>query len=190
MATVDRSVPVKRVAQEVLRVVQPAAVEAAVRASRETSSQQDAVLDSLRTDLEAALYAAARAQKQYDAADPENRLVADELERRWDSALGRVRELEHRIEEHRSRQAQSPVASVDEFAELADDLEAVWHDPDSDAALKKRIVRTLIREVIADIDYLDDQLADLLGLPLTALGIRGLGSAVLLLADPAIKRRW
>ncbi|MEM5373557.1 hypothetical protein V4C53_47795, partial [Paraburkholderia azotifigens] len=42
--------------------------------------------------------AAQRAQKQYDAADPENRLVADELERRWNDALLRVEEVESRIE--------------------------------------------------------------------------------------------
>ena len=44
--------------------------------------------------------AAQRAQKQYDAADPQNRLVADELERRWNQALQRVQEIELRIEQH------------------------------------------------------------------------------------------
>lgn len=60
-----------------LKAVQPAAVEAAVQASEEESHRQDEVLESLRRDLEAARYAAQRAQRQFDAADPENRLVTD-----------------------------------------------------------------------------------------------------------------
>lgn len=143
----------ERIGQEVIRVVQPAAVRAAVRASEDLTSQQDAVIEALERDLEAARYAARRAEKQYESADPENRLVADELERRWNTALERVRALELRIEQHRRRSDLSPVATLDEFTELADDLEAVWNDPESDSRLKKRIVRTLIREVVADIDH-------------------------------------
>ena len=67
------------IAKEVLRVVQPAAMEAARLASEEEAHKQDEVLEAWKRDLEAARYAAQRAQKQYDAADPENRLVADEL---------------------------------------------------------------------------------------------------------------
>ena len=75
------------IAKEVLCVAQPAAVEAAILASEEETRKQDDVLDAWRRDLEAARYAAQRAQRQYDAADPQNRLVADELERRWNQAL-------------------------------------------------------------------------------------------------------
>jgi hypothetical protein len=57
--------------------------------------------------LEAARYAAQRAQKQYDAADPENRLVAEELERRWNQALQRVAEVEQRIEQDTQRKGQA-----------------------------------------------------------------------------------
>ncbi len=60
---------------------------------------------ALERDSEAARYSARRAQKQYDAADPENRLVADELERRWNQALQRVREIELRLEQHAATQS-------------------------------------------------------------------------------------
>src|SRR4029453_9047686 len=62
-------------AKEILRVVQPAALDAAVGASEGAARQQDDVLDAWTRDLEAARYASQRAQKQYDATDPENRLV-------------------------------------------------------------------------------------------------------------------
>jgi DNA invertase Pin-like site-specific DNA recombinase len=140
------------IAKEVLCVVQPAAVEAAVWAGEEEARKQDDVLDAWRRDLEAARYAAQRAQKQYDAADPQNRLVADELERRWNQALQRVQEIELRIEQHVHGQGKTTTPTREEFEDLAAKLEAVWNCPDADIRLKKRIVRTLIHEVVVDVD--------------------------------------
>jgi len=140
------------IAKEVLCVVQPAGVEAAVLAGEEEARKQDDVLDAWRRDLEAARYAAQRAQKQYDAADPQNRLVADELERRWNQALQRVQEIELRIEQHIQGPGKTTTPTREEFEDLAAKLEAVWHCPDADIRLKKRIVRTLIHEVVVDVD--------------------------------------
>ncbi|HUS97273.1 MAG TPA: hypothetical protein VMX97_11080 [Hyphomicrobiaceae bacterium] len=135
-----------------LEVVQPAAVEAAALASEEEAHQRDDVLETLRRELEAARYAAQRAQRQYDAADPENRLVAGELECRWNRALQQVREIETRIEQHSEVAGAHPTATLEEFVGLARQLETVWNDPKTDVRLKKRIIRTLIREVIAEVD--------------------------------------
>ncbi len=138
------------ITKQVLEVVRPAAIDAAVLASKEQMQQHDDAVAALKRDLEAARYAAQRAQRQYDAADPENRLVAGELERRWNQALQRVKEIQSRIESHGS---EGPyVATPEEFAGLAERLDIVWNDPRTDASLKKRIVRTLIEEVVADVD--------------------------------------
>jgi hypothetical protein len=127
-------------------------MEAAVLANKQEAERQDDVLRALESDLQAASYEAARAQKQYNAADPENRLVTDELERRWNLALERVHELQSRIDMHRSSRREDPTATLDEFEHLAADLDAVWNDPTTDVRLKKRVVRTLIEDVIADVD--------------------------------------
>ena len=141
------------IAGEVLRVVQPAAVEAALVASEQAARQQDEVVAALQRDLEAARYAALRAQRQYDATDPENRLVAGELEQRWNLTLQRVQELEARIASHTAgRGPEPPPPTREAFAELATRLEAIWHDPGTDVRLKKRIVRTLLQEVLVDVD--------------------------------------
>jgi hypothetical protein len=58
------------VEQEVLRVVRPAAVEAAMQAHQEMVGRRNAAVAALEEDLKAARYAAQRAQRQYDAADP------------------------------------------------------------------------------------------------------------------------
>jgi DNA invertase Pin-like site-specific DNA recombinase len=140
------------IAREVLRVVQPAAIEAAILASEAEEHKQDQVEAALQRELEAARYAARRAQKQYDAADPENRLVADELERRWNVALKLVQAIELKLEQQARSQGQITPPSREDFVDLAADLEAIWQHPQSDARLKKRIVRTLMREIVVDID--------------------------------------
>jgi DNA invertase Pin-like site-specific DNA recombinase len=141
------------IAGEVIRAVQPAAIEAAVLAGAEALRSQDEVVAALSRDLEAARYAAQRAERQYDLADPDNRLVAGELERRWNLALQRVSELERRIDDATARRGQRIPPVREDFQELADDLLAVWHHSETDFRLKKRIVRTLIHEIIVDLDH-------------------------------------
>jgi DNA invertase Pin-like site-specific DNA recombinase len=139
------------VSREIMTVLEPAAIEAAVLATEQEQLQQNEIISALKRELEAAQYAARRAEKQYDTTDPDNRLVASELEHRWNEALQKVQRLEIRIDQEvRGRQI-SPV-SAEEFERLAGDLEKVWSHPETDARLKKRIVRTLIEEVVVDVD--------------------------------------
>ena len=80
-----------------LTVVGPGAIAAAVAAEKEANERRDQVREAFERDLEAARYAADRAFRQYDAADPANRLVAGELEARWNKALARVAEVEGKL---------------------------------------------------------------------------------------------
>ncbi len=89
--------------------------------------------------------------RQYEAADPANRLVAGELEARWNKALARVTEVEGKIAAHGAATL-APVIDPGSLATLAVDLKTVWTAPSTDARLKKRIIRTVIHEVITDID--------------------------------------
>ena len=134
-----------------LQLVGPAAITAAIASEAEAAVQRDQVQEALLRDLEAARYAADRAFRQYDAADPANRLVAAELEARWNRTLLRIAEVEAKIAEHDARTS-GLERSPPSLAALAGDLSAVWSAPTTDARLKKRIVRTVIQEVIADID--------------------------------------
>jgi hypothetical protein len=138
-----------RLSEIVLQVVEPAAIEASAKIASEDASQRDAAMEALRLDLKAARYAAERAERQYDAAEPENRLVVDELERRWNAALERVHAVEARIEEARVEVSATRI-DVSRFTSLATDVARVWHAPSTDIRLKKRIVRTLITEIVVD----------------------------------------
>jgi DNA invertase Pin-like site-specific DNA recombinase len=145
--TVDEAI-----SREVLRVVQPAAIEASVLAHEDRARQRDDILEALQRDLQAARYRADRAHRQYDAADPENRLVTAELEHRWNLTLQQVREIEVRIEQHSGTVAFAPAPSFEDLHQLAQQLETIWTDSGTSVRLKKRIVRTLIEEVLVDVD--------------------------------------
>jgi DNA invertase Pin-like site-specific DNA recombinase len=137
--------------EALLGVVGPGAIAAASDAARQAGQQRDQVCDALGRDLEAARYLADRAFRQYDAADPANRLVAGELEARWNRALARVDEVEGKIAAHEATAA-APTIDPAMLGGLAANLKTIWSAPTTDARLKKRIVRTLIHEVVADID--------------------------------------
>jgi len=134
-----------------LGVVGPGAVAASIAAAEQATQRRDQAREALDRDLEAARYAADRAFRQYDAADPANRLVAGELEARWNQALARVAEVESRIGAHAAA-LPTPAIDAAALALLGANLKTVWSAPTTDARLKKRIVRTLIHEVVADIE--------------------------------------
>ena len=137
--------------EALLTVVGPGAIAAAVAAEKDANQRRDQIREALKRDLEAARYATDRAFRQYDAADPTNRLVAGELESRWNKTLARMAEVEGKIAAHDTATV-APVADPASLATLAADLKTVWTAPSTDARLKKRIVRTVVHEVIADID--------------------------------------
>src|ERR1700686_5858913 len=108
--------------EALLRVVEPAAIAAAVEAEAQAASCRDQVRDALARDLEAARYRADRAFRQYDAIDPQNRLIAAELELRWNSALTRVGEIETGIAAHEASTSEPSRAPV-HLAALAADID-------------------------------------------------------------------
>ncbi len=140
------------VSREILKVVQPAAIEASLTSAEKTGNQQDDLIRALELELQAARYAADRAYRQFDAVDPANRLVADELERRWELALQKERQLEGRVEKACIQRQQILPPTSATFENLAPNLDRVWNHPQTDVRLKKRIARTVIEEVLVDVD--------------------------------------
>jgi DNA invertase Pin-like site-specific DNA recombinase len=136
----------------IFQVVEPGAIAAATEADAQEEARRDEVRAALDRDLQAARYAADRAFRQYDAIDPENRLVAAELEQRWNRALARVGDVEARIATHDLQARRQPDVPTVSFTTLAADLPVIWRAPTTDVRLKKRIVRSVVEEVVADID--------------------------------------
>lgn len=141
------------VSAEVLRILLPLGVEAALKAIE----AQDANADDGRRQVELALqqarYESNRAQQQYDLVDPANRIVAAELERRWNERLLAVRELETKLEQMQTRQRPSlSEAERAQFLTLGTDLERAWNHQAATPETRKRILRTVIVEIVARVD--------------------------------------
>ena len=100
---------------------------------------------------ERARYEAERARRQYDAVEPENRLVARSLERAWEEKLRAVETVEQEYE--RWRRAEPLVLSeADQGAlrVLGENLPRIWHAATTTAAERKRLLRFIVREVVLD----------------------------------------
>ena len=138
------------VAIEVLEALRPLGVQAALDALDHTQNQTDEKRRSLELALQKARYEASRIERQYQATEPENRLVAAELEKRWNDALTHVTEMERRLEEAGALTPQLTAEQRQQLLALGDELEQLWDHPRSPVTLKKRILRTVLQEVIAD----------------------------------------
>lgn len=139
----------KAIADELLRAVAPMAIEAALEAERmamETETERRRVAE---LDLEQARYEAALAERRYAACDPDNRLIAAQLEKSWEHALQRVQACEAKLE---VQDRLDPASPSPDFAGLAEDLEAAWNAPGTTMRTRQRLVRALIEDIVADID--------------------------------------
>jgi excisionase family DNA binding protein len=147
------------VAHEALDRLQPLGIEAALAAMAAQSEQQYDKRQQIDNAIQQAQYEAARARRQYDAVDPDNRQVAGELERRWNEKLVQLRDLEIQRE---SLDQTKPAAalSAEERARLMSlgkDLAKAWNSPGASIETRKKIIRLLVKEIIVDV--VDDSLA-------------------------------
>lgn len=146
-ATVDR-----RMGDEIVRVLSPLGIRASLEALDRLSAAQDDHRRAMQRHVQQLEYDVARAFEQYNAVDARNRLVASELEQRWNEALEqleRARAQLHAIEEQRR-----PVTADERraFVAFGERFADVWHHPACPIALKKQIVRSVIEEILVDED--------------------------------------
>jgi hypothetical protein len=135
------------VVAQLLEAIAPGGIEAAVEACQLSAQADQEKRRALSLAMERAQYEAQRAKRQYDVVDPENRLVAGELEARWNSALQNVAELKARLDTMPEAPSISPEQKKS-LAELGADLPRLWNAPESPVELKKQILRAVIEEIV------------------------------------------
>jgi len=147
----------RAVGAEVIERLQPLGIEAALAAAEAQHLENTEKRRQVEFALEQARFEAARARRQYDAVDPDNRLVAGELERRWNECLAAVRVLEDEYDALAVTPTGllSPTERERLFA-LGADLERAWNARGVTSSTRKRIVRTLIEEIVVRVE--DDAL--------------------------------
>jgi DNA invertase Pin-like site-specific DNA recombinase len=131
-----------------LAAMAPAALEVSLAAAEQAGAQRAQVERIWRQRLERADFAAGRARRQYQLAEPENRLVVRQLEKDWEAALaGRQRLGEEYDRFTAARPRTLTAAERDQIRALAADLPAVWNAATTTDADRKQLIRHLIQQV-------------------------------------------
>ena len=138
----------RAVADVVLETIQPVGIEAALEAMQQFDDQQDERRRSLELSLEKARYEVDRAQRQYDGVDPANRLVASELETRWNAALQHANEMEQQLNDADQLRVELTEEQKVRLLELGRDLPTLWNHAAATNDLRKRILRTVLEEIV------------------------------------------
>ena len=136
-------------ARELLRAVEPIAVEAAIAAERLRMERVNERRHILELDLQKARYEASLAERRYAACDPDNRLIAAQLEKSWETALRQVEACQARLEPARDI---TQSANAADFLGLANDLETAWTSPNVSMRSRQQLLRALVVDIIADVD--------------------------------------
>ena len=148
------------VVEQVLAALTPAGLEVSLLAAEDLQAERDRLTCQWEQRLERVRYQCRRAERQYQACEPENRLVARELERRWEQSLADVRRAEADYDRFRRSQ---PAALTDgeraEILALATDLPTVWAAPTTTPADRQRVIRGLVERVTATVDRDTDRVS-------------------------------
>src|SRR4029078_12846087 len=126
-----------------------AQVEVALALAADLERDRAVVERQWELRLERARYEAERAFRQYDLCEPENRLVARELEGRWNQQLRQLADLEAEYRREQER-GLAPLTDDERAAlrRLTEDVRTLWAAAETTMAERKRLVRCLLREVV------------------------------------------
>jgi DNA invertase Pin-like site-specific DNA recombinase/DNA-binding MarR family transcriptional regulator len=177
-----------------LQAMAPAALEISLAAA-EQEEQRRAETDRIwRQRLERAGYAADRARRQYQLAEPENRLVVRQLEKDWNEAMAERQRLDEDYDRHLAARPRALTAAErDRIRALAADLPAVWNAPTTTSADRKQLLRHLIEEVtvtvIGDTEKVDVEVTWAGGHRTTGRVIRPVATLAQLSYLPRLRQR-
>jgi excisionase family DNA binding protein len=136
------------ITRELLRAVEPMAIEAALQAERRHMEVRIDQRRMVELELQQARYEAKLAERRYAACDPDHRLIAAQLEKSWEGALKRVLACEQRL----NSVEQAQCSSRPDFAGIADDLAAAWNAPSVTMRTRQQLLRTLVKDIVVDVD--------------------------------------
>jgi DNA invertase Pin-like site-specific DNA recombinase len=146
------------VAEKILSALEPAALELSLRAADDLQAERAQLDRNWKQRLERARYEAERAERQYRVVEPENRLVARELERRWEAALQEVQQLEKEYARIRQTQPAALTAKErDTIRTLSKNLPLLWNAATTTPADRQRVVRLLLERVVVQVQGTSDR---------------------------------
>jgi len=148
----------RAVADTFLETIEPAGMEAVIEAEETLEADRDAAMAQWRLQVERAQYEARKAERRYRSVEPENRLVARQLELEWEQRLAELARAKRELEE-RDRRVPRKLTSRqrEQLRALGRDLRRVWHAETTTDRDRKELLQTLIEEVGIAVDREADQ---------------------------------
>jgi len=141
------------VTRQIMKVLQPASLELSLAAEANLEQERARLDEQWRQRLQRATYEAELASRQHAVVDPDNRLVARELERRWEESLREQQRIEDDYDRFRR---ESPVRLRDDqrslIRQLATDVPSLWRQVTTTAAHRQEMVRCLLDRVIVNVE--------------------------------------
>lgn len=140
------------VSGQVLAALEPAALEVSLQAIEDVQAERARLHHHWQQRLERARFEAERAHRQFNAVEPENRLVVRTLERQWEAALQAQEQLQAEFERFQTQQPTTlDEAEREAIRRLAADIPALWHAETTTAADRQAIVRQLVDQVVVTV---------------------------------------
>ncbi len=145
------------IATQVLRAISPAALELSLAAVADVEKERGRLHHQWTMKLERARYACDRAERQYQAVEPENRLVVRALEHKWESSLNELQKLE---EDYQRFMLSTPSSLSDaekvQIQSLSESIPELWKQDSTPPEDRKQIIRTLIDRVVVTTDQVHE----------------------------------
>ena len=133
---------------QLLDIISPLGVEAAIEATLTLKKRRQKDRKQIELELEAMRYEASHCRRQYDKVDPDNRLVASELEKSWNNALEQEQKCLEKLAKFDRENHELTERDKANLQELGNQLEKVWRSPQSSWEVKKQLLRAVIEELI------------------------------------------
>src|SRR6266498_4151296 len=139
----------RHISREILKVISPLGIEASLKAIEKLSYDEDERRSALKRQLEQLDYEARRAFEQYNEVDARNRLVASEVERRWNAKLEEIEKIKVTIAELEQQAPSLSIEDHERILAMGQNFKEVWEGKSCPGELRKKVARTIIEEIIA-----------------------------------------
>lgn len=148
----------KRFSKELLEIISPYGLEASIEAAKLASIKMEEGQKFIQQKCEQLEYEVTRAFDQYNEVDPRNRLVAAELERRWNEKLEELEEVKKRLSKIEKDKYPLTEKEREKILILGERFHQIWENEHCTARLKKNIIRTVVKEVIVNLNETNQML--------------------------------
>ncbi len=142
----------KKFSNELLKVISSYSKEASIKALEIHLSKENEKIKTIEKKIKQLEYEEMRAHEQYNEVDPRNRLVAAELEKQWNEKLEELEKARRELIEISNEKSILTKNDQEQIRKLGEEFADIWESEYCSSSIKKKIIRTVVEEIIVDLD--------------------------------------